>query len=223
MTRLFAHRGFHSTNAPQNTVASLDAAYENGFRGVEFDIWYLEEKLVLKHDHPKKEEIKNLPLFLEYLAHGNEMDYWCDFKNLDLENAKAALTLMKNQLAEARIDADRIYFAPYITDYNFAAKIFKIIREIFGNGAQLVAVCDTKNEEVLRKFLDENNVKCLSIFHKLIDKFFIKKFPDIEIFAWTVNDLERLTELEALSVRNYGTDNIAPQKYEAHKTKSSRT
>jgi glycerophosphoryl diester phosphodiesterase len=84
-----------------------------------------------------------------------------------------------------------------------------------GEKINLVAVCDKieneQDEKNLRDFLTENKIKFLSIFHKLINKNFLEKFSDIEIFAWTVNDLNRLQELEQLGVKNFATDSILPK------------
>jgi len=192
MVKLFAHRGFVKAGIAQNSIASLKQAHKSGFKAVEFDIWFLEGKLFLKHDHPKKNELKILPNLSDYFSYKNEFCYWLDFKNLDEKNAGAALKIVKKEIDEVSLDMDKIYFAPFITDYKIAKKVFEKILKIFGNKVQIVAVCeelktaqDIKN---LHDFLTKNKIKFLSIFHELIDKTFIKIFPKIEIFAWTVND-----------------------------------
>lgn len=214
MVRLFAHRGFAKEKVLQNTFASLNQAQKKGFRAVEFDIWFFEGQLVLKHDRPKKSEI--LPNFRDYFIFKNEFSYWLDFKNLDEKNVVEVLKIAKKEIDAAGIKASQIYFAPFITDYEIAEKIFVAIRKIFGEKAQVVAVCEElKNYSQvknLREFLTKNNVKFLSIFHQLVDRTFVKIFSDIEIFAWTVNDLKRLGELEALGVENFATDKILPRK-----------
>ena len=220
MTRLFAHRGFASKNIPQNSIASLKRAHEFGFRAVEFDVWFLQKKLILKHDHPTEKEINILPNFRDYFFFGNEFNYWIDFKNLDEKNSENLLKAVKKILDEAAINLDQIYLAPFVTDYKIAEKIFTKIRKIFGEKINLIAVCEelktAADVEILRKFLTKNKIKFLSIFHKIIDQKFIKKFSDIEIFAWTVNDLERLKELENLGVRNFATDKIIPDLKNCH-------
>jgi glycerophosphoryl diester phosphodiesterase len=214
MTRLFAHRGFASKNIPQNSIASLKRAHEFGFRAVEFDVWFLQKKLILKHDHPTEKEINILPNFRDYFFFGNEFNYWIDFKNLDEKNSENFLKAVKKTLDEAAINLDQIYFAPFITDYKIAERIFIKIRKIFGEKINLIAVCEelktAADVKILREFLTKNKIKFLSIFHEIIDQDFVKKFSDIEIFAWTVNDLKRLRELESLGVRNFATDKIIP-------------
>ena len=217
MVRLFAHRGFASDNISQNSIASLKNAYEFGFRAIEFDIWFLDKKLILKHDHPQENELKILPTFADYFIFKNDFSYWLDFKNLDEKNVSEALKLVKMNLDAAAIDMDKIYFAPFIVDYKIAIKIFTEIRKVFGEKAKLVVVCEElKNEEDkknLRNFLTQNNIKFLSIFYKLIDEKFSKTFADIEIFAWTVNDLRSMKSLEQLGVKNFATDKITPKNY----------
>lgn len=219
MIRLFAHRGFTAQLHPQNSVASLKEAVAHNFKAIEFDLWFLSRRLLLKHDHPQEREIEILPELSDYLTYKNDLDYWFDFKNLDEENCVKALMLAKSEIEDKEINLDHIYFAPFITDYVLAEKIFLRIRNVFGQKAKIIAVCsELKNEDEakkLRVFLDKNNVKCLSIFHELLGKNSLAILAGIEIFAWTVNDLKRLQELEILGVTNFATDNITPQIYEA--------
>lgn len=214
MTRLFAHRGFAKSKNLQNTITSLKQAKENAFKAIEFDIWFLEGELFLKHDLPEKTELRELPNFRNYLIFQNELTYWLDFKNLDKFNARKALSLVKNEINQAKIDLHQIYFAPFITDYFLAGEIFSIIRDVFGEESQLVAVCekfdDLQKINDLRQFLTKNKIKFLSIFHELLNQSFVEKFSDIEVFAWTVNDISRLKELQNLGVKNFATDKILP-------------
>ncbi|MES2962223.1 MAG: glycerophosphodiester phosphodiesterase [Pseudomonadota bacterium] len=215
MIRLFAHRGFAKERVLQNSIASLNAAHKKKFGAIEFDIWFLEDKLFLSHDRPKKNVLKILPSLSDYFAYKNDFCYWMDFKNLDEKNADQALKMVKDEINKSGIKLDRIYFAPFITDYKIAKKVFLKIRKVFGNKVQIVAVCeklknaqDIKN---LRDFLTKNKIHFLSIFHELVDRTFVKIFPEIEIFAWTVNDLKRVQELEKLGVKNFATDSIVPK------------
>jgi glycerophosphoryl diester phosphodiesterase len=217
MIKLFAHRGFAINDIKQNSIESLELAYQNNFRAIEFDIWFFpqnEKKLILKHDCPKPKEAISLPIFSDYLRFKNDLTYWLDFKNLNEKNTNQAMMLVKEQLDNFAINFRQVYFAPFITNYKIAQKVLKKIREVFGDNVQLVGVCEELNNKVekenLKKFIDENNIKFLSIFHELIDKNFIKKFPHLELFAWTVNDKNRLETLKNMGVKNFATDKIIP-------------
>lgn len=216
MLKLFAHRGFAEEKNLQNTIISLNKAKEKKFKAIEFDIWFCNNELLLKHDKPEENELKNLPKFHEFLVFKNDFFYWLDFKNLDEANCYKALQIVKREIDKAKIDFERLYFAPFITDYFMAEKIFAIIRNIFSLEVNLVAVCEKLENEkeisVLREFLTKNKIKYLSIFHELINEDFAKNFADIEIFAWTVNDHLRLKELQNLGVKNFATDKILPDK-----------
>ncbi len=218
MARLFAHRGFCAELHPQNSVASFKEAVAQGFGAIEFDLWFLSQKLVLKHDEPHQDEIPNLAVLSDFLTHKNELFYWLDFKNFDEKNCVRALMRAKAEIENAQVKIEQIYFAPYVTNRELAAKFFAQIRSVFGVKAQIIAVCDQFNdcETVvdLKKFLDQNNVKSLSIYHQLLDQESLSVLRGIEIFAWTVNDVKRLLELEALGVQNFATDKITPQIYE---------
>lgn len=217
MSRLFAHRGFTAGSHPENSVASLKESVAQSFSAIEFDIWFVARKLVLKHDQPKENEIEILPTLSDYLIYKNDLNYWLDFKNLDEENSAKALILAKSEIENADVKLEQIYFAPFITNLEKAEKIFTRIRNIFGPKVKIVAICDSlKNEKEaqdLRNFLDKNNVKCLSIFHQLLSKNSVQIFSGIELFAWTVNEMPRLKELESLGVANFATDKITPQIY----------
>lgn len=225
--RLFAHRGFVLESQQENTVASLNQAVEAQFKAIEFDLWFVAQRMVLKHDKPSDEEAPILPDLGDYLAYKNDLVYWLDFKNLNEENATKALMIVKREIEDAEVKLDQIYFAPFITDFVLAEKIYLRIRNIFGSRAKIIAVCENlKNENEardLKSFLDRNNIKCLSIFHQLIGKNLLQILSGIEIFAWTVNEISRLKELEALGVANFATDKITPQIYDdTDKSRSSQ-
>ncbi|MDX2082974.1 MAG: glycerophosphodiester phosphodiesterase [Rickettsiales bacterium] len=217
MSKLFAHRGFREKSQLENSVASLQEAVANGFEAIEFDLWFLQEKIVLKHDRPKPEEIGNLPTLQDYFKYKNDLTYWLDFKNLDLNNCQKALNLTKEEILKAGINIDQIYFAPFVDEKFLAQKIFDNIKNIFASDAKIVALCqklkDEDDAQGLCQFLNENNIKFLSIAEHLLSEKLLKIFHDIEIFAWTVNDLARIFELENLGVKNFATDKITPLIY----------
>ena len=226
MIELFAHRGFVTKNIPENSIKSLKKAYKLGFRAVEFDIWFFDNKLLLKHDRPKKDDVLTLPNLTDYFSFGNEIKYWMDFKNLNQRNITQALKILKTEIKLAKIDLKQIYFAPFILDHKKALAIFQEIRKVFGANAQVTLVCEKlktkKDIEKLHDFLTKNKIKFLSIFHKLIDKNLVEILSKIEFFAWTVNDLNRLRELENIGVKNIVTDKNLIHQNEPRKFRPSR-
>lgn len=176
----------------------------NGFRAIEFDLWFWEGKIQIKHDKPVGEDLPSLTDFFRY---GNEMIYWLDFKNLHEGNARNALELVAVEIKKAKIDLKKVFFVPFETNYEVASKLQIQVRKVFGNEAQFAAVCCAREKiHELKKFCLMDGVKFLSIFHELIDEDFVKKFAGQEIFAWTVNDAKRLEELSAIGVKNFATD-----------------
>lgn len=201
---LFAHRGLVTKDSPENTIASLEAAHAAGFRAIEFDLWFLDGKILIKHNKPEGED---LPSLAEYFRYGNEMIYWLDFKNLHEGNVRNAMECVALEIKKAQIDLSKILFVPCEWNYELAAKLHSQVRKVFGNEVRFGAFCrDREKIHDLKKFCATNGVKFLSIFHELIDADFVKKFSDQEIFAWTVNEAKRLEELSGLGVKNFATD-----------------
>ncbi len=79
-------------------------------------------------------------------------------------------------------------------------------------------MCDSLEREEnlieLKEFISKNQIKHLSIFHKLLTKEIVKEFFDVELFSWTIDDVKRVAELEKLGIQNFATDKITPQDYE---------
>jgi glycerophosphoryl diester phosphodiesterase len=212
MIKIFAHRGCTINQVKENSIESLDLAYEKKFYGVEFDIWFIDEKLIVNHD--KAAELR--PEFADYLKYGNELKYWIDFKNLteiSSKNLILALEIAKKELKNAKIELKNVFFAPFIVNFEKALVIYAKIREIFGENAQIMAVCEKINSlDFLsyRKKLDENKIKFLSIKHSNINQEFVKIFAGIEIFAWTVNEKLDFERLNKLKIENITSDKILP-------------
>lgn len=221
MLRFFAHRGYHNQSIAQNSIASLKEAYELNFRAVEYDVWFLEGKIYVVHDRPESNELESLPQLSDYFLFKNEMKYWIDFKNLDQDNCEEAFLLTKKTIFDAKINLENIYLAPYITDYKISKSLLTKARKIFGKDINYIALCDSltgeRNLLELKDFITENQIKHLSIFYKLITKDLVKEFLDIELFSWTIKDVQTVVELEELGIKNFATDKITPQDYENYK------
>jgi hypothetical protein len=69
-----------------------------------------------------------------------------------------------------------------------------------------------KDKEIKKyhHFLQQNQIKFLSINHNLINQKLVEELKDVKIFAWTVNNQSRLKELEKLGVKNFASNIIKP-------------
>ena len=217
MVKIFAHRGFADAKDQQNTMSAIDNAYKTGFDGVEIDIHYLNDSLLMTHDPVPEEQEKNLNSFDQFLKYRNEILYWLDFKNLqDLEsiNLDQALTKVKLDIQNNNCNLENFYFAPYITDYKVAQRIFNKINEVFNYQAQLTFVVDDIKKDQyqeLLQFLNKMRIGNISVKYDLINEDFMTIFHDKNLFAWTVNEITIAKELVAkYKIANFTTDNILP-------------
>jgi glycerophosphoryl diester phosphodiesterase len=229
MIKLFAHRGYLTENQRktanfekiENSIISLKQAFDRGFTAIEFDIWYYRQELLLKHNQPEDNEINDLAKFSNYFDYNindkdNKISYWCDFKNINLDNLKTILEKAKKILQKQEINLNNCYFAPFITDYQLASDVYQKFIEFFSDKINFVALCENLNNindiNILGDFLNKNNIKFLSINHNLINQELIKKLPNnINLMAWTVNDIARINHLNSLGVCYFATDIITPQ------------
>lgn len=209
MIKLFAHRGFVENNMKQNSIASLKNAVAKGFKAIEFDIWWINGEFVVKHDKPKHEEEFLLPRLQDYLIYKNKLEYWFDFKNLDQNNVDDALKKLKADLILKEIDLNKIFFAPYITDYDLAIKISVKFRNFFSQKINFVGVCDNefKIQEIV-DMVDMDLIDFVSINYALINVELLHKINSNKLLAWTVNDIKLINDLYLLGVDKFATDKI---------------
>ena len=202
---IFAHRGLVTKNSPQNSISSLKAAYEGGFKGVEFDLWFVDGEILIKHDHPQKEE--KLPNLRDYFCFKNQLSYWLDFKNLDRANVKKVFELTRLEVDAAGIDHQKIFLIPFETNYELAAYFYDVAKEVFGEEVNFGAVCEERERiGELERFCNIKGPHFLSIFHELIDENFLKTFPHQQIFAWTIKDKSIFNKLQKLGIKNFASD-----------------
>lgn len=209
MIKLFAHRGYVENNIKQNSIASLKNAFKNGYKAIEFDVWFLENKLILSHDKPKKTDDFSIVRFKDYLLYQNQIEYWVDFKNLDEINTLKALEILAQDISNAKINMNQFYFAPYITNYELLQKITKKFNNFFTSKPNLVAVCDEKsqiNEAI--DLIDLDIVSFLSIKFDLIDENLLSRIDGKKILAWTINDIKIINDLYQMGVDKFATDKI---------------
>lgn len=209
MIKLFAHRGFVENNMKQNSIASLKNAFEKGFKGVEFDIWWIDGEFFVKHDKPAGKELFLLPRLQDYLVHKNELEYWIDFKNLDEKNIDNALKKLKEVLILKEIDLNKVFFAPYISDYILTGKISLKFRNFFAQKINFVGVCDEEAQcQGAVDMIDIGVIDFISINYKLINKDFLKKIQPSKLLAWTVNDIKEINDLYMVGVEKFATDKV---------------
>ena len=209
MIKLFAHRGFVENNMKQNSIASLKNAVAKGYKAIEFDIWWVDGEFFIKHDKPYKKEEFSLPRLQDYLYYKNELEYWFDFKNIDQNNVGDALKKLKADLILKEIDLNKIFFAPYITDYDLAIKISLKFRNFFSQKINFAGVCD--NELGVQEIVDMVNMELIdfvSINHALINAELLKKIKSTKLLAWTVNDIKQINDLYLLGVDKFATDKV---------------
>ena len=212
MLKIFSHRGFASKKNQQNKLESFEKAYQEGLRAIEFDIWYLEDQLFLKHNRPRN--FNNLDHLEDlFLRFKNKVEYWLDFKNLHPRNCDLAISKVKKIIDDNQIKPNNLYFAPFITDLNKAKIIYQSIRTHFGNQAQIIAVIEKLLSKDYQKFyqqLKDLGIYGLSIEHQNINQKFKDIFFDIRIFAWTVNKQETADLLDKIGIENIASDNLKP-------------
>ena len=209
MIKLFAHRGLVENNMKQNSIASLKNAFEKGFKGVEFDIWWIDGEFFVKHDKPAGKELFLLPRLQDYLVHKNELEYWIDFKNLDEKNIDNALKKLKEVLILKEIDLNKVFFAPYISDYILTGKISLKFRNFFAQKINFVGVCDEEAQcQGAVDMIDIGVIDFISINYKLINNDFLKKIQPSKLLAWTVNDVNEINDLYMVGVEKFATDKV---------------
>ncbi|MFC1658941.1 hypothetical protein ACFL0U_00025 [Pseudomonadota bacterium] len=212
---LWPHRGVWKTKKQQNTIQALDNAFNFEYRHIEFDIWLLNNKLLLKHDKPTEKELQNnsLPLLKEFVKrYGNKLKYWMDFKNLTLENIDEFLPIYKKVIDNSKIDYKAIYFTPFETNWNVSIKLHKKIQN-YMKGINSMIMMNFENFEKEKiydyyKILQENNITNFSVEHKIVNKKFVDTFQGINLFVWVVNNIKEYERLANLGVKNICTNNI---------------
>jgi glycerophosphoryl diester phosphodiesterase len=209
MIKLFAHRGFVENNMKQNSILSLKNAVTKGFKAIEFDIWWCDGEFLVKHDKPIDKEKFLLPRLQDYLCYKNELEYWIDFKNIDLANVDEALKKLKADLILKEIDLNNIFFAPYITDYSTTSIISLKFRNFFSQTINFVGVCDKKSGlQGVIDLVDLELINFVSIDHNLISAELLKKIKPSKLLAWTVNDIKKINDFYMLGVDKFATDKV---------------
>jgi hypothetical protein len=91
----WSHRGYAETEKKENTLASIDRAIQNGYEGVELDLWFKEGKFYLSHDENYADSLPKLKAVFRIFP---EAYFWLDLKNLSFSNYEA----IANQLEQLK-------------------------------------------------------------------------------------------------------------------------
>ena len=202
--KIFAHRGYIDKNLQENSISSLNKAYNYGFDGVEIDLWFIDDKFYITHDQPEAEELSNLALLQDFLIY-EDFGYWLDFKNLDISNYKKAINCLKSNIKN--LNLANIFFVPYIDDYNLCEIIFKEINKVFDNNLKIAAIFDDVNKiEDLCKLISNINLKYLSIKSDLVTQQNIEKLLDINLMSWTIKDKKEYNRLRKQNIKIFASD-----------------
>jgi hypothetical protein len=121
--KVWSSRGLYNTHSEQNSIESMQRAFDHGAYGAEVDFHYdvKMDRFIISHGHPKKDAQGNFIypkkngslLTLEELfeAVGEGHYFWLDYKNLehlDAEETKAAIRRLL-QITETGSLRDRLY------------------------------------------------------------------------------------------------------------------
>jgi len=196
-TAVWSHRGVH-TNAPENSPEAVRIAIDQGFTGVELDVFYDEGKgLVVSHDQPYKKVNGQLVLLKDMLSQfGTQLDYWIDLKNLDRKNRASieeALLSMTEDNEELR--AGLFIESSKGKDLKYLSKSFNCIywvqfsRSIPKQWLKLLR---------LKALLAKSQFAGITTDDRYLDTTFQSNFNSWCWYVFTVNSPERLEELSKM-------------------------
>lgn len=232
---LIAHRGY-SAIAPENTLAAFRAALEAGAKGIEFDVQLSRDRIpVIIHDHTldrttnKQGKVNSLNLEqLQQLDAGSWFSP--EFAHEMLPTFTEALNLLQNQsitiYPELKADdnwtqSDLEGLIEIILSQGwqnncvilcFNAQILSQLRKL---NQQLVLGFNLANianfEQIIQEAIPLKPV-ILSIEHNLLlnNPQIIPQSHQhgLEIITWTVDDLEKLQQLQTLEINTIITNSL---------------
>lgn len=121
--KIWAARGLYKNRAEQNSIVSINRAFENGALGVEVDFFYdvAMNRFIVSHDHPTKDKngkliytTKNgelLTLEKLFIQTAKNHYFWLDYKNLDkLSDAQTYKAIERlEEISKIYSTKERIY------------------------------------------------------------------------------------------------------------------
>jgi glycerophosphoryl diester phosphodiesterase len=217
-SKLFSHRGFlqKKPNLNENTLESFQNAIDNQFKAIEVDVWYIDKELILNHDKPENDLAKYNKLSDLLKKFSNNIEYWIDFKNLNISNTKDAIFTLKTTIDRFNIEYQKLIIIPHSNSNNIEESLFalKEIKKTFKNKCHVgsfIKKIDQQDWKAYHQKLEKHNIKNLSIQFNNINEQFIKQFHNINLFAWTVNDKNDYDYLKKLKIKNIASDILSPK------------
>jgi len=200
--QLWAHRGFHGGDpARENTVEALLAADRIGFPGVELDLFWWRNRLVVRHDPPEGgDDAAAAPALADFLdVLPPRLQLYLDFKNLTARNAPEVARPLR-ELLERRGALGRTYVESKHPDALAA------LRRVVPGVNTLLWITDPSDREAVRAAVERSGTHALSLEHSRITEAFLRDFADLLIHTFTVNDAERARALARAGVDVILTD-----------------
>jgi glycerophosphoryl diester phosphodiesterase len=199
---IIAHRGA-SFEAPENTLASVNLAWEQNADAVEIDVYLsTDNKIMVIHDKDTKRTAGEKLVVKESMASDLRKLDVGSFKSPDYkgENGTEILPFLKESFIKSG-KIDQLVIISF--DFDVVAGAKKIIPEVpvYWLHFNLVGEYNTKWIEKAK----EADLDGLNFRYKGISEEFIKSVHDanMEIYAWTVDDPE-----EAAKLSGFGIDGI---------------
>jgi len=201
--KVWAHRGFFKEGLEENSIESITKAFDLGAAGTELDVFYdlnLDEYIV-SHDYPynlKKGRILKLKDVLKKV--GKRGYFWLDFKNLEVlskENAQKATLRMLDLLEKFKLTGKAIVESKNPINLSIVSRS--------GLHTSYWVTPETSTEENFFKFWHDiykiklffiyGNFSALSMNHYRFSEDIERRFANIPVHLFTVNDKKRVKEL----------------------------
>ncbi len=222
-----AHRGYWVGGAPQNSLASIHAAREQGARMVEFDVRVTRDRIpILFHDEEivsstgEKLAVNSLTLrelkqhiSVTKLQEVFESDRATEFFNIEIKSEKVLDEPIERYVANVVEQfgvQNRILFSSFnpISLWKMAQYLPKVPRALL--------VAPDMKERSLREMWWSLVVPihALHVDHMMLtqERMADWKARGVPVAAWTVNDSRRMEELLSWGVFSIITDKIPPTK-----------
>ena len=217
MTLVIAHRGA-SAALQQNTLDAFRLAVEMGTDFIELDVRRSrDDVLIIHHDAHLPDgrfivehDYDDLPDFVPTLAEALDA---CEGAkvNIEIKNEPDEPDYdEEHQISDAVVGLALAFRPPeelLITSFNLdTVKRIRAVNDEIPVG--FVSGYDILQVQMLLDHLAESGMRAVAPYDPTVDRSFIERAHEagLEVYAWTVNDPERMTELAAMGIDGLITD-----------------